>query len=228
MIDLTPIDIASAGLVSGTTTQEADVRRDLERNRLNNIKKPEDQVQGLPHGGIQAPTGDVPSDMPHDQILPKAIERRASTCSAKTMAEDKTSLSDTADYLRKEEETKGNGYQHKSKLRDLSESDALLSVGKKRERWFQVWRPKHGPRRPPKSLDDATEIPLAKANFLSQLFYSVSRENEQLHNSALIEAFHRIISTLVGHTHHDIGLSATTPGDGSMESQCGCSDLLGF
>lgn len=62
-------------------------------------------------------------------------------------------------------------HQH-HRLKDISEVDALLAQGKKRDKWFQLWRPKNGPPRPPESLDDVPEIPLATASIFSQLTYS--------------------------------------------------------
>lgn len=174
MTDLTPIDIASAGLVSGSAGQEEDLARQFDETVRNDLQKPEDQVLRVPQGGVQAPTGDAPSDIPHDRILPKAADRSPSQYSTKSLAVDETSSLEEKGPRPRQDEGDGRKYQHKSKLRDLSDSDALLSEGKKRERWFQIWRPKYGPRKAPKSLEDAEVIPLAQANFLSQLFYSVS------------------------------------------------------
>ncbi|KAJ9121762.1 hypothetical protein QFC22_002384 [Naganishia vaughanmartiniae] len=61
--------------------------------------------------------------------------------------------------------------QHQ-RLKDLSDVDALVALGKKRDKWYQLWRPKNGPPRPPPSLDDVAEIPLATASLLSQLTYA--------------------------------------------------------
>ncbi|KAJ9102573.1 hypothetical protein QFC21_002974 [Naganishia friedmannii] len=62
--------------------------------------------------------------------------------------------------------------QQHQRLKDLSDVDALVALGKKRDRWYQLWRPKDGPPRPPSSLDDVEEIPLATASLLSQLTYA--------------------------------------------------------
>jgi ATP-binding cassette subfamily C (CFTR/MRP) protein 1 len=68
--------------------------------------------------------------------------------------------------------TKEEKPQQHHRLKDISEVDALLAQGKKRDRWYQLWRPKNGPPRPPESLDDVAEIPLATASIFSQLTYS--------------------------------------------------------
>ena len=62
-------------------------------------------------------------------------------------------------------------HQH-HRLKDISQVDALLAQGKKRNKWYQIWRPKHGPPKPPDSLEDVGEIPLATASIFSQLTYS--------------------------------------------------------
>lgn len=62
--------------------------------------------------------------------------------------------------------------QQHQRLKDLSDVDALVALGKKRDKWYQIWRPKNGPPRPPPSLDDVDEIPLATASLFSQLTYA--------------------------------------------------------
>lgn len=62
--------------------------------------------------------------------------------------------------------------QQHHRLKDISEGDAVLAQGKKRNKWYQIWRPKNDPPRPPDSLDQVGEIPLATASIVSQLTYS--------------------------------------------------------
>lgn len=162
------------------------------QNIINPISvKPEDQIQTVPHGGIEQPSGGMPADVDNDEIFkprvdditparkPDAPTRLSSDGtllekkhSTDDNEDDESTGSDTAELSKEKKEKKE--YQYQSKLKDLSASDAGLAQGKKRDHWYQVWRPKNGPRKPPKSLDDAPEIPLAKASFISQLTYSVS------------------------------------------------------
>jgi ATP-binding cassette subfamily C (CFTR/MRP) protein 1 len=64
----------------------------------------------------------------------------------------------------------GKTQQH-NRLRDIQDFGAHAQ-GKKRNKWYQLWRPKNGPPPPPASLDDVPEIPLAKASLFSQLTYT--------------------------------------------------------
>ena len=41
-----------------------------------------------------------------------------------------------------------------------------------RHHWWQIWRPSDPPPPPLANMDDAQEIPLAKASFLSMLFFT--------------------------------------------------------
>ncbi|KAL7419852.1 hypothetical protein Q5752_005768 [Cryptotrichosporon argae] len=56
------------------------------------------------------------------------------------------------------------------KLRELN-GQVPEFPGLRREKFWQLWRPKHAPPPPPKSLDDATEIPLATTNIVSRLTF---------------------------------------------------------
>lgn len=80
--------------------------------------------------------------------------------------DDKNTLSDEIISTEKEKP------QQHHRLKDISEVNALLAQGKKRNKWYQVWRPKNDPPAPPDSLDEVAEIPLATASIVSQLTYS--------------------------------------------------------
>ncbi|ORY27673.1 P-loop containing nucleoside triphosphate hydrolase protein [Naematelia encephala] len=77
---------------------------------------------------------------------------------------DKVSEEDSDD----EEDT----YKDGLKLRDLSGSEVHDFPGLKREKWWQLWRPRHAPPPPKGSLDDAEVIPLAYVSVLSKLTFS--------------------------------------------------------
>lgn len=62
--------------------------------------------------------------------------------------------------------------QQHSRLRDIQDFSGAQAQGKKRNRWYQLWRPKNGPPPPPSTLDEAPEIPLAQASLFSQLTYT--------------------------------------------------------
>ncbi|WVQ83494.1 hypothetical protein IAT38_005635 [Cryptococcus sp. DSM 104549] len=58
-----------------------------------------------------------------------------------------------------------------AQYRDLSGSEVQQFPGVKRDRWWQVWRPRHAPTPPKASLEDADIVPLATASLLSKLTF---------------------------------------------------------
>jgi hypothetical protein len=191
----TPVDIAAVGLVAEPTESASIPTYEYPKTE---ITKPEDQVNTIPHGGITMPTGAVPADVENDEILPTVtnlarqpkspeiknydvakneklpshqnviIDEKADV---KVQFEDSPS-SPISEVEEKPYTTPQTPFVPQNKFKDLSASDAGLAPGKKREKWFQIWRPKNGPRKPPTSLDDAQEIPLATASYFSRLTFS--------------------------------------------------------
>ncbi|KZT61359.1 ABC protein [Calocera cornea HHB12733] len=69
---------------------------------------------------------------------------------------------------------KGNGPVARRVGGNIREKDLeqILETARWRKKWWQVWMPKDPPPPPPPTLQDATVIPLATANFLSVLTYA--------------------------------------------------------
>ncbi|KZP00831.1 ABC protein [Calocera viscosa TUFC12733] len=69
---------------------------------------------------------------------------------------------------------KGNGKAVRRVGGNIREKDleVMLETSRWRKKWWQVWMPKDPPPPPPATLQDATIIPLATANFFSVLTYT--------------------------------------------------------
>lgn len=147
---VTPVDIVQASLVA----------------------QPDAPVSTISHGGT-ATTVTTSADVEELQTLRTLVEEK---CGDDERDEDRTKT----DRLPCDEKSgtpsdktifEDKPHQH-NRLKDIQDIDALQAQGKKRNRWYQLWRPKNGPPPPPPSLDDVPEIPLATASLLSQLTYT--------------------------------------------------------
>jgi hypothetical protein len=147
---VTPVDIAQADLVADT---DVPVRMISNEGTATTVTKSADgeELRTL-RTLVEEKCGDAePDESPSEKDQPPCDEK-SSIPSVKTVSEDKP-------------------HQH-NRLKDIQDIDALQAQGKKRNKWYQLWRPKNGPPPPPASLDDVPEIPLATASLLSQLTYT--------------------------------------------------------
>lgn len=145
---VTPIDIAEASLVAQPV---------------------------IPSGTLSeagnAATVTSSTDVEQQQALRTSVEAKYKVGQPENEATDLDHLPpDEKSAFSEKTPSDGKPQQHK-RLRDIQDFGAHAQ-GKKRNRWYQLWRPKNGPPPAPSSLDDVPEIPLAKASLFSQLTYT--------------------------------------------------------